>query len=100
MTRDEMREKMARSLAAAFNGDVDPEGDLWEGWLNEIDAILAAIESTGHVIVPREPTKEMVEAGCHKYSPGMSGSLLRSARRLIVLVYRAMLTAYGQEGKS
>lgn len=89
MRKDELREKVARSLAATFNRLADPEGDLWEEWLDETDAALAAIESTGHVIVPREPTEEMVEAGQETRDDDYDG-------KWAVNIYRAMLTACGR----
>ena len=49
---DSLRERIARAIAESFS---QPDG-IWEIWLPQVDAALAAIEASG-------PTPEMVEAG-------------------------------------
>jgi hypothetical protein len=92
MTMDDLREKVARAMAATFNGDADPEGDLWEQWGGETDAVLAAIHASGHRIVPVEPTEEMLREGAAKVREFMD---VRGPYPRAHAMYCAMLTAYG-----
>lgn len=46
----------------------------------QANAVIAALASKGYVIVPREATDKMIEAG---WSDGRSGSMWESYRRMI-----------------
>lgn len=68
----DIRERLARVLVMVqTDGSSDPEewlipGDIEamdERGLNLADAILSDLDAQGLVIVPREPTREMIEAG-------------------------------------
>lgn len=92
---DDLREKVARALAAAFNASADPEGDLWDQWVDETDAALAAIHASGHRIVPVCPTNDQRRAGfCFLSSLGFDASV-----DIAHELYSRMLTAYGQKGE-
>ncbi len=71
MTRDELIEAMARAVCGAEVDDWNreqPGGDLLPAYGPLATAALAAIEAAGCVVAPREPTREMVEAGrCRPY---------------------------------
>lgn len=88
---DDLREKVARAMAATFNGDADPQGDLWEQWGGETVAVLAAIHASGHRIVPVEPTEDMVFAAMTHFDTPFCND--------VETLYRVMLTAYGQKGE-
>lgn len=105
MTRDEMREKAAEAAYEALRGREHPiwrEADGLQRMCAFIcfDAMVAAIESTGHVVVPREPTEEMQHSGgAALYYNWIETDEYRT-EVAAGAIYQAMLTAYGQEGKS
>lgn len=94
MTRDEMREMLALSQCSLLQDGVcvgRRSGVCFDCGLIA-DKLLAAIESTGHVIVPIDPTDEMVCAGGSQFTRGGVRAGSSTAER----IYDAMLTAYGQ----
>lgn len=70
---DELVEKIARAICRAHCGPRmqrdEPDrvecqvANGWDLWADEARACLSAIEAEGMVIVPREPTEEMLAAG-------------------------------------
>ena len=115
---DDLREKVARAIATTYStkpwecvctsrkgldcdcGDamLEERCDRYDEDMSREDCyqgantILAAIEASGHRIVPVEPTEEMVEAGQEIRDDDYDG-------KWAVNIYRAMLTAYGQKGE-
>jgi hypothetical protein len=80
----DLREAIARAICNAGQDSDAPGYDHWECWLGEANAALAAIEAAGWQCVPKEPTKEMYEAGW--WQVGTND------------IYRAMLTAAPKPG--
>jgi hypothetical protein len=68
----DLRERVAKALCLEREGD----NQYWEAWLPEADAVLAELgltqaEPVGDwVMVPREPTREMLGAGRAKARDG------------------------------
>lgn len=99
---DDLREIAGRALHDAHWSDPDfgEPSAAWEScvngyreeWLNQVDIVIAAIEASGHRIVPVEPTEEMVMAGI--INAGWPDE--DDDRDDIASLYRAMLTAYGK----
>lgn len=84
MTRDEMRDKaiQAADFALFFGGRRSGRVD------KVVDAVFTAIESTGHVIVPREPDQERIGAATTRGMDSLTA----------MFAYDLMATNYGQEG--
>lgn len=80
--------------ATGIRYETHPDGArIWEAKENQLRAWIAAIEASGHKIVPVEPTEAMVDAGL-PHIP-----LIGDAdRHNVADVWEAMLTAYGQKG--
>ncbi len=88
MTREELRERIAKALYCAnYDGDKRPWAERldWERelYLISADAVLAEIAAAGLVLVPREPTGDMLSAGEWKIMNDFTASE----------VYRAMIAA-------
>ncbi len=82
----------APSFAHTPNGN--PPEEMREGYIEAAQAALAAIEAMGAVVVPREPTPEMLQAASAAMSPGKRPTLRfvsNSAKHRIR--YQAMLAA-------
>lgn len=69
MTRDALVEAVARAICAqSTNAMVSAEdmpeyvNECWDAWTVEAEELLAAIEAAGFVVVPREPTRAMLDA--------------------------------------
>lgn len=60
-----------------------------------LSAALAAIEASGHRIVPVEPTEEMLDAAMR----AVFSAIGAPADGFDAIAYCAMLTAYGQKGE-
>jgi len=75
----ELRDLIARAACADCEGAeyvgqkvVFEDGALhqmWEAYLTTSDAILAAMDAAGLVVVPRDPTEEMAKAGKNAFMP-------------------------------
>lgn len=83
-------------IAAAMKAGVDNDGDgfsIGEKWSRTFaDAILAALDAAGYVVVPREPTEAMREAA-------RAAPLARGIGNVgIGEVYRAMIAAQEKQG--
>ena len=66
----------------------DHMGPLWTMWLDDADAALVALTDAGYVIVPKEPTEEMIEATARLYF---------GVKESVIDIYKAMLAAASQE---
>lgn len=102
MTRDELKEKVARALAAA-DSHLDTIDVHWaeyrEGYIITAEDALAAIEAAGLAIVPVEATPEIV---CAR-APGADGPMIKDgeyyfrnrkqAGAFASQIYRAMIEA-------
>jgi hypothetical protein len=62
---DELAEKIASVLVPYMNDNDGcmSEGDVWRSAKARARSVLSCIEENGMVVVPREPTKEMLAAG-------------------------------------
>jgi hypothetical protein len=95
--RDKLIEAMARGLCKSeWPSGTERDYDMmWEGWVTDAQAALAAIEANGFAVVPREPTVKMVAAGFHEYVLRPSGT---DGMELIDYCYRAMIAAAPMQG--
>lgn len=94
MTRDEMIEVMARAIDAEIDTSelllTDPM-TLRKLKASRVSArALSALEAAGYVVVPKEPTDEMIEAGCAAPDDDDYASAMAKA-------YSAMTAAAQQE---
>jgi len=103
MTMDDLREKVALAIHLA-DRDCGVQWDRLslssQGTYRVMaSAALAAIEASGHRIVPVEPTEEMAEDGGRAlvHPSSYMGGAPALAKRDAIRIYRAMLTAYGQK---
>jgi TRAP-type C4-dicarboxylate transport system substrate-binding protein len=81
-----LREAIARALVGGGQNWQEHEIENRELVYQSVDEILAAIEAAGWQVVPKEPTREMKEAGGrYKAEYGI--------RRTVGGYYRAMLAA-------
>lgn len=78
--------------------EVDPEA-FEQGWNDKMlwaeqtaDSILSALKDAGWVVVPREPTKAMLEVGCFGYDTD-PGATIDGALEAARINYRSMLAA-------
>lgn len=78
--------KLQRAASNGFFGKRKEEG---RPWPEIVDAILVEIKAQGYVIVPREPTEAMREAGVDK----LFGSSHDDWGDEAADIYRAMLSA-------
>ena len=78
--------KLADTIAHALR-DADKRY-FFEDYTKQADAVLAALKKAGMMVVPREPTPEIIEAGKNslKYGTQRPGDMLRS-------LYQAMIGA-------
>lgn len=80
-------ETIARAIYAAThrvccNGTTpDENDDAWRSYKIEAEAVLEAIEQSGHAIVPIEPTEAMCEAGRSEMCGALSFAKGRIARQ-------------------
>jgi hypothetical protein len=89
------REVIAQTRVRQEYGNEAPVG--WAGVSlarNEADEILEALRSRGYVVVPREPTEEMLGAA----TEGMSGGAKRATKAYQRTVWRAMIDAANPGG--
>lgn len=118
MTPDEELERMARAMYETGGNPFDHVPNPWalyldlaraareasRKWSDEkgfaLDAILSALSSQGYVVVPVEPTKEMLIEGetaselCHDETRDSNGSsAIWDDMRVASAVYRAMIQA-------
>ena len=73
------------------------DGPLMETALEDADAIIAALDAAGFVIVPKEPTQAMLDAGedqLHDYDPEVMGRAPAVQR-----IFRDMLAAFQESEK-
>lgn len=80
-------EVMARAFARHYvqtpdyergGNTVDAEVELvWRDWIPEMQAALTALEEKGYVVVPIEPTEEMLHAARHCWPMGYSDNAKR-----------------------
>jgi hypothetical protein len=86
------RDKLIEAMAAAL---ADEEGlrptEHSRRWVRQAKAVLTAIEANGLVVVPREPTEAMIEAGEDQEWRMHVETVLGTDRWR--RVYRAMLAA-------
>jgi hypothetical protein len=62
----------------------------WESFTEEADSLVFALDAAGFVVVPKEPTRAMKEAGW--------AALKRVDAFVALDIYRAMIAAAGGEG--
>lgn len=72
---------------------------LWKVYAHDFDVTLDIIHASGHRIIPVEPTEDMVEAGRRHLGSYMRDGVPHDGPLTPAVVYRAMLTAYGQKGE-
>jgi hypothetical protein len=88
MTRSEMIECMAKRIWQRNANGCIPH------WKALAEALDAELEAAGAVVVPREPTQEMIEAGkAAPCDPVISGSVVFSTASEAMAIYTAMIAA-------
>jgi hypothetical protein len=99
---DEMVEKAAEALASCVHPGRATSPNYWSDWVSSMDkdgfrkearaALLAALAD--HVVVPREPTRAMIEAGCENNPTQWNDNTDDGfAADVANDVYRAMISA-------
>lgn len=67
---DKIPDAVIHTMASKVMGDYPMDGDAHEAAMRDIRTALKAAEAAGYVLVPREPTEAMQDAG-NKMAEGM-----------------------------
>jgi hypothetical protein len=87
---DEMKEKIARAITGPTQYDDLKRMGKHASCLLSAQAALTAIEAAGYVVVPKEPTEAMVDAGLSEDGGGHDDPCNRSIQ---ASAYKAMIEA-------